>query len=378
MRASGCKGRARLCSDLPPSASSAACRARGGGRCRRPFPVGARTGNGRSAARKPRAEPVEIASASGATLRGWFIEGRPGGGAVVLMHGVQRRTGSACCRRARFLTAAGFSVLMFDFQAHGESTRRSHHVRHAWKASTPRAAVAWAAPATAGRAGRCDRLVARRRRGAARSGAAARSMRSCSKFGLSRKSARPSPIASAPFWARSIGEHRCAAAGVAVRGAAAARHWRNPASRRPSPDLIASAEVTAPVLVAAGTLDDRTTIAEATRDVRPRARSRNWFGGWKGPITSISKPMRPSEYVARARAWRFVDCRRRRTGRRTRRLLPASPRYTRADPGDRSMSDMRLIVAGAGGRMGRTLIQAITADRRRRRSPARWTRPARR
>src|SRR5262244_56376 len=27
--------------------------------------------------------------------------------------------------------------------------------------------------------------------------------------------------------------------------------------------------------------------------------------------------------------------------------------------GDRSMSDMRLIVAGAGGRMGRTLIKAI-------------------
>src|SRR6266581_314668 len=30
-------------------------------------------------------------------------------------------------------------------------------------------------------------------------------------------------------------------------------------------------------------------------------------------------------------------------------------------PGDASMSDMRLIVAGAGGRMGRTLIHAIAA-----------------
>src|SRR5436189_4161770 len=34
-------------------------------------------------------------------------------------------------------------------------------------------------------------------------------------------------------------------------------------------------------------------------------------------------------------------------------------RYT--DVGERAMSDMRLIVAGAGGRMGRTLIQAIAA-----------------
>jgi hypothetical protein len=38
------------------------------------------------------------------------------------------------------------------------------------------------------------------------------------------------------------------------------------------------------------------------------------------------------------------------------------PRYTRATLAERKpMSDMRLIVAGAGGRMGRTLIHAIAA-----------------
>ena len=42
------------------------------------------------------------------------------------------------------------------------------------------------------------------------------------------------------------------------------------------------------------------------------------------------------------------------------------------------MSDMRLIVAGAGGRMGRTLIQAIAARPRARRSRARSMRRARR
>src|SRR4051812_28101787 len=35
------------------------------------------------------AERIEIPSASSATLAGWFIAGRPGGGAVVLMHGIR-------------------------------------------------------------------------------------------------------------------------------------------------------------------------------------------------------------------------------------------------------------------------------------------------
>jgi uncharacterized protein len=67
------------------------------------------------------AEEVTIASPSGATLRGWFIAGRPGGGAVVLMHGVQGNR-LHMVPRARLLAAAGFSVLLFDFQAHGESS----------------------------------------------------------------------------------------------------------------------------------------------------------------------------------------------------------------------------------------------------------------
>src|SRR5262249_15266926 len=42
--------------------------------------------------------------------------------------------------------------------------------------------------------------------------------------------------------------------------------------------------------------------------------------------------------------------------------FPSPPRYTRSQIRRRdAMSDMRLIVAGAGGRMGRTLIHAIAA-----------------
>lgn len=67
------------------------------------------------------AQDVTIVSDSGATLRGWFVVGQRGGGAVVLMHGV-RANRLSMVERARVLHAAGFSVLLFDFQAHGEST----------------------------------------------------------------------------------------------------------------------------------------------------------------------------------------------------------------------------------------------------------------
>src|SRR5262245_19484842 len=67
------------------------------------------------------AEPVSIMSGSGATLRGWFVPGRPGAGAVVLLHSVHANR-LAMLRRARLFNAEGFAVLLFDFQAQGEST----------------------------------------------------------------------------------------------------------------------------------------------------------------------------------------------------------------------------------------------------------------
>src|SRR5690349_77483 len=64
---------------------------------------------------------VEFSSQSGAILRGWFLLGKPGAGALVLMHGVHA-TRLSMLDRARFLNRAGYSVLLFDFQAHGESS----------------------------------------------------------------------------------------------------------------------------------------------------------------------------------------------------------------------------------------------------------------
>ena len=66
-------------------------------------------------------EPVAFNSGSGRRLAGWFGQGREGAGSVILMHGI-RANRLEMLDRARFLSTAGFSVLLFDFQAHGEST----------------------------------------------------------------------------------------------------------------------------------------------------------------------------------------------------------------------------------------------------------------
>src|SRR5215813_9262857 len=63
---------------------------------------------------------VEFESDSGSRLRGWLIPGHKSAGAVVLMHGF-RGDRRQMLGRATFLHQAGYSVLLFDFQAHGES-----------------------------------------------------------------------------------------------------------------------------------------------------------------------------------------------------------------------------------------------------------------
>lgn len=67
------------------------------------------------------ARTVQFASQSGATIHGWFIPGKKNAGAIILMHGV-RANRLSMLDRARFLSKAGFSVLLFDFQGHGESS----------------------------------------------------------------------------------------------------------------------------------------------------------------------------------------------------------------------------------------------------------------
>jgi uncharacterized protein len=66
------------------------------------------------------ARTVVFASASGSLIHAWLSKGRPGAGAVLLLHGVGSNRESML-GRAQFLHDEGFTVLAPDFQAHGES-----------------------------------------------------------------------------------------------------------------------------------------------------------------------------------------------------------------------------------------------------------------
>src|SRR5262245_56977068 len=72
---------------------------------------------------------VEFDSGSGSKLRGWLIPGRKGAGAVVLTHGF-RGDRRQMLGRASFLSKAGYGVLLFDFQAHGESPGKQITIGH--------------------------------------------------------------------------------------------------------------------------------------------------------------------------------------------------------------------------------------------------------
>src|SRR2546430_89710 len=63
---------------------------------------------------------IEFPSESGSQIHGWFLPGRTGHGLVIVMHGV-RASRLDMLERARFLSRAGYAILLFDFQAHGES-----------------------------------------------------------------------------------------------------------------------------------------------------------------------------------------------------------------------------------------------------------------
>ena len=67
-----------------------------------------------------RAEAIEIPSDSGSRLSGWYVRGDVNKGTVVLLHAIR------ACRlqmvdRARLLSRHGYSALLIDLQAHGES-----------------------------------------------------------------------------------------------------------------------------------------------------------------------------------------------------------------------------------------------------------------
>lgn len=78
-------------------------------------------GHSRTAAEPPApfdTRDVSLPGNDGRGLQGWFAEGRPGGGAVVLLHGMGADR-TVMRERIRFLRARGFAVLAPDFRGHG-------------------------------------------------------------------------------------------------------------------------------------------------------------------------------------------------------------------------------------------------------------------
>jgi len=69
------------------------------------------------------AEDVTFLSDSGSELHGWLTRAQPSEGVIILLHGVHADRSSQI-DRLRFFVHAGYSVLAFDFQAHGESQGR--------------------------------------------------------------------------------------------------------------------------------------------------------------------------------------------------------------------------------------------------------------
>jgi uncharacterized protein len=78
------------------------------------------------------AERVTFASDSGATVHGWWCPIQNANGAVLLLPGI-RANRLSMVERGRFLRRAGYSVLLIDFQATGETA--GDHITFGWKES---------------------------------------------------------------------------------------------------------------------------------------------------------------------------------------------------------------------------------------------------
>jgi esterase/lipase len=65
-------------------------------------------------------KPVTIQTSKDQNIAGWFFQGIHGEGAILLLHGI-RGSRLDMLGRARFLAKQGYSILLIDLPAHGES-----------------------------------------------------------------------------------------------------------------------------------------------------------------------------------------------------------------------------------------------------------------
>src|SRR6266542_817458 len=78
------------------------------------------------------AKSIVLRTARNQPVAGWMVSGKPGEGVVVLLHGV-RGDRREMIGRAKFLHRLGYSVLLIDLPAHGESA--AEHITYGWNES---------------------------------------------------------------------------------------------------------------------------------------------------------------------------------------------------------------------------------------------------
>lgn len=93
-------------------------------------------------------EDVKFASGTGAKIAGWWIPADDSRGTIILCHGI-RGDRLTMFSRADFLQAAGYSILLIDLQAHGESSGANVTAGHKER-NDVEAAVAYVRGRTAG------------------------------------------------------------------------------------------------------------------------------------------------------------------------------------------------------------------------------------
>ncbi|TGL31652.1 alpha/beta hydrolase [Leptospira koniambonensis] len=69
----------------------------------------------------PGYKEIEFRSDSGEDIRGWFYNSSSKKGTIILLHGI-RANRLAMLARSNFLIKYGYSILLIDFQSHGESS----------------------------------------------------------------------------------------------------------------------------------------------------------------------------------------------------------------------------------------------------------------
>lgn len=197
------------------------------------------------------ATSVVVRTASGGAISGWLVPGQPQSGVVLLLHGV-RSDRRQMIERARLLSSLGYSAFLIDLPAHGESTgdRITFGVR---EAEGVRAALDYLRQHLPGE----------------RIGVIGVSLGAASAV-LAKSAPAPEAVvleSMFPTISEAVSDRLVRQLGPAGRYLAPPLLWQLPLRLGLSPEEIQPIKdipsLNAPVLIASGTADEHTTLAES-------------------------------------------------------------------------------------------------------------------